>query len=140
MDIQDDPTKAPPIVFYDGECGLCNRFVQFMLRHDPDGVVNFAALQGETYGHTVFPKLGAPDMTTVILWDAGVAYTHSDAVLRATGRLSGWIGVLSKMAMLVPGPVRNLAYRFVARNRYRWFGKVDSCRIPQGNERARFLP
>lgn len=140
MAIQDDPTEVQPIVFYDGECGLCNRFVQFMLRHDPDGVVKFSALQGKTYEHTVFPQLGAPDMTTVILWEGEAAYTHSDAVLRATARLGGWVGVLARIAIWVPGPVRNLAYRFISRNRYRWFGRADSCRVPQGSERTRFLP
>ena len=129
-----------PIIFYDGECGLCNRFVQFMLHHDGKDVVRFAALQGATYEQTVRCVLGPPDMTTVVLWESGVAYTHSDAVLRAISRLGGVMGAFSSVALWIPRSLRDFVYRFVSRNRYRWFGKVDACRIPQGNERDRFLP
>jgi predicted DCC family thiol-disulfide oxidoreductase YuxK len=134
------PQIETPIVFFDGDCGLCDHFVQFMLNHDARGVVRFSALQGKTYRETVFPVLGPSDLTTVILWDAGNAYTHSDAVLRATQRLGGLIGVSSRMALFVPRAIRNGVYRLVAKNRYRLFGKVDACRIPQPSERERFLP
>ncbi len=134
------PSADSPIIFYDGESGLCNHFVQFMLRNDPRSVVRFSPLQGETYQRVVQPLIGPPDMTTVMLWESGSVFTHSDAVLRATRRLGGILGIGSRLALYVPRAIRDVAYRIVARHRYRWFGKVDKCRIPQSNERFRFMP
>ena len=95
---------------------------------------------GETYKRTVEPIAGPPDMTTVILWDENRAYTYSEAVLRSTRRLGGLIGLGSRIAILCPRVIRDGLYRFVSRNRYRWFGKADSCRVPVAGETARFLP
>ncbi|MCA9215502.1 MAG: DUF393 domain-containing protein [Planctomycetales bacterium] len=135
-----DHIEELPIVFYDGECGLCHRFVQFMLRHDAEGVVRFAALQGETYRNEVQATAGSPDMTTVILWDDGTAYFRSDAVLRSTRRLGGFIGFGSRVAAFCPRSIRDAVYEFVSRNRFRWFGKADQCRVPLPSETSRFLP
>ena len=140
MPNQNQSKSDLPIIFYDGECGLCHRFVQFMLSNDTHGVVRFSPLQGETYQQTVYPLKGPPDMTTVMFWDSGTAHTHSDAILHATMRLGGAVGFASRIALWFPRSLRNWTYGIVARNRYRWFGKADACRVPQGKERNRFLP
>lgn len=133
------PAPEAPIAFYDGECGLCNRFVQFVLDHDPGGRVLLAPLQGETFRDRL-PGHGPPDLQTVLLLDGGRLYGRSSAVLRVMRRLSfpwpllGWVGAV------VPRSIRDRAYDLVASRRYRWFGAAEACRLPSPGERARLLP
>ncbi|MCS6976676.1 MAG: DCC1-like thiol-disulfide oxidoreductase family protein [Gemmatales bacterium] len=128
-----------PIIFFDGVCGLCNRFVDTMLRADKDGIFRFAPLQGET-AKALLPPLGEDaGAWSVVYRDSQGTYRESEAVLRAMKRLGGWWGMLAVLR-IVPRPVRDGIYRLIARNRYRWFGKRTSCRLPTPEERARFLP
>jgi predicted DCC family thiol-disulfide oxidoreductase YuxK len=134
-----------PIILYDGVCGLCNRLVQFVLRHDSRDRFLFAALQSD-FANRVLRQHGATpeDLDTVyVVLDHALPgerlASRSDAavvVLNELGR--GW-GVLGSALRVFPGWLRNWAYNLVARNRYRIFGKHDSCPIPSENDRHKFL-
>lgn len=136
---------SKPIILYDGVCGLCNRLVQFLLKHDREGRLQFASLQSD-FADKVLSRhgLNAKDLDTVHVVEN---YDHpnervlqrSDAILRAGRELGGFWSASSSVAKVVPRPLRDLVYRFVATNRYRVFGKYDSCMLPDANQRSRFL-
>lgn len=128
-----------PIVFFDGVCAMCNRFVDVILRADKCGTFRFAPLQGETARRELEelpPDAGGWSM--VYLDERGL-HDQSDASLEVYRRLGGVWWFLS-VVRLVPRWLRNPVYRMIARNRYRWFGRRDSCRVPTEQERRRFLP
>jgi len=133
------------IVFYDGVCGLCNRIIQFLLKRDRNDRLRFASLQSEFAAnvltrHGIDPK----DLDTLHVVEnyeeAGErVLNRSDAVLRATGELGGLWSLAAIAGSIIPRPLRDLFYRFVARNRYRVFGKSETCMLPEPRHRAKFL-
>lgn len=130
---------ANPLVLFDGVCNLCNRSVQMILRHDRNARLRFASLQSPL-GEKLRRELGIdPEkVDSVILVEGGRWYQESDAALRIASLLGGaWkaFGVFR----LVPRPLRDAAYRLIARNRYRWFGKTETCWVPTPELRGRFL-
>jgi len=133
--------RSHPVVLFDGVCNLCSASVQFIIDRDPGSVFRFASLQSET-GRQLLAELGcsAPegDPESVLLIEEGQLYSRSDAALRIARRLHG-PARLAAVFRLLPHGLRDGAYRFVARNRYRWFGKAESCRLPTPDLRARFL-
>lgn len=130
---------APPVVFFDGECGLCNRFIRWLLARDRRRVLQFAPLQGALAASRL-PTLPNDDLDwSLAYWDESGTYFESDASLRAIARLGG-IWRPARWLLIVPRFVRNGVYRFVARNRIRWFGRVESCGLIPPEERARILP
>ncbi len=128
-----------PIIFFDGVCGMCNRFVDVILRADKAGTFRFAPIQGETARRMLPPLAEDPRAWSMVYADARGVHEQSDASLEVYRRLGGAWRLLS-LARWIPRFVRNPVYRVIARNRYRWFGKRDACRIPTPAERARFLP
>lgn len=137
--------SSNPIILYDGVCGLCNRLVKFLLKHDKNGRLRFASLQSE-FAEKVLRRHGfdAKDLDTVHVVENydqpnERVLQRSDAILRAGRELGGFWGTSSSIAGVVPRAVRDLVYRFVATNRYRVFGKYDACMLPDPNQRSRFL-
>jgi GMP synthase-like glutamine amidotransferase/predicted DCC family thiol-disulfide oxidoreductase YuxK len=131
-----------PVLFFDGVCGLCNGFVDFLLARDRRDRLYVAALQGETAPALVPADAAVPggeDPRSMALWEEGKVYRKSDAVLRAVARLGG-LWPLARVLFAVPRFARDGVYDFVARNRYRWFGKHGACRMPTPGERRLFLP
>jgi predicted DCC family thiol-disulfide oxidoreductase YuxK len=132
------PFNTPkPIVFFDGVCGLCNRAVDFILAEDGESQFQFAPTQGATA-----QALGREEVAqgkSMALQDGDTVYTRSDAVLRIAAGLGGFWRVLSWLSV-VPRPLRDMIYEGVQMNRYRMFGKKESCRLPSPGERTRFLP
>jgi predicted DCC family thiol-disulfide oxidoreductase YuxK len=131
-------TADHPIVFFDGVCGLCNRSVDFILKHDSRGLFHFAPLQGETATRL----LTADDrehLSTLVLQLDGREYKRSSAVARILWRLGGIWSVLGALLWLIPKPLRDLGYRIVAGSRYKLFGKKESCRLPRPEEIGRLL-
>jgi len=128
-----------PILFYDGDCGLCDGSVRWCLRHDRDRVLRFAPLQGSTYAALTLPDRPSA-LETLVLVDAAGLHLRSDAVLRALGHIGGGWGAVAGVGRLVPRPIRDACYRFVARHRRRWFGGADQCRLPTILERSQLLP
>jgi predicted DCC family thiol-disulfide oxidoreductase YuxK len=127
------------IVYYDGLCGLCDRFVQFVLRRDRAARYRFAPLQGSTAQGRVPATLDPRASETVILEEEDRFRVRSDAALAILSGLGGaWR--LTALLRVIPRPVRDAVYDVVARNRHRWFGRRAECRVPQPHERDRFLP
>ena len=161
--------RSQPILFFDGVCGLCNRFVDFMLRTDRHYRFRYAPLQGETARRLLemddqaggreagsappdglepgthepgTHEPGAPhagDFRSFIFLDTDRRFEQSSAVLHALIRLGGAWRLIAVLYVF-PRPLRDFVYRMVARNRYRWFGRRDACRLPTPEERDRFLP
>ena len=127
------------LIYFDGLCGLCDRFVNFVLRHDHRRRFRFAPLQGET-ARVRLAHLEHPERSPTVILDDGVRLRfRSDAALAI---LTGLGGAWRAAAWLrvIPRPLRDLVYRGVARYRHRWFGRRESCRVPTPAERDRFLP
>ncbi len=134
---------APDTIFFDGVCNLCNGFVQFVIRHDPAGRFRFAALQSDAgqrllTAHGLAPAELAAPPESVLLLSGGRLYSHSTAVLRIAQGLGG-VWRLVGLGWALPGSWRDALYRLVARNRYRWFGRQESCMMPTPELKARFL-
>jgi predicted DCC family thiol-disulfide oxidoreductase YuxK len=134
-------SATPATILFDGVCNLCNGFVQFVIRHDRHGRFHFAALQSEA-ARALLARHGQPlpssEPDSVVLVQHGCVYTHSEAVLRIAGQLGGLWPVLS-LGRILPRVLRDAAYRWVARHRYQWFGRQDSCMLPTPELKARFL-
>ena len=127
------------ILFFDGVCGLCNASVDFVLTRDVNGRFQFSPLQGETARSLLKPE-DINDLSSMVLWVDGQTYRKTAAVVRVLWSLGPVWQVLGTFLWLIPLPVRNLGYTLVAKNRYRLFGKKETCRLPTPEERARFLP
>ena len=128
-----------PIIFFDGICGMCNRFVDVILRADRRSQFRFAPLQGETARRLLPPQPADPAAWSMVYLDERGVHDLSDASLQVYRRLGGAWSILA-WARFVPKAIRTPVYRWIARNRYRWFGRRDACRVPTESERARFLP
>jgi len=128
-----------PILLFDGVCNLCNGFVQFVIRRDPEAVFRFAPLQSEI-GQALSRRAGlsAEEISTVVLFHRGRFFTHSDVALEITRLLPGFWPLLYGLR-IIPKPLRDAVYNWVARNRYRWFGRQESCMVPTPELRQRFL-
>lgn len=129
---KEDPLPQQGIarfVLFDGVCNFCNASVRFIARNDPQGKFKFASIQSAE-GQALLNARQAPtDLSTIALIEKDAVYTHSTAVLRIAGHLKfPWR--LAYAALIVPVPLRNTIYRYVAANRYRWFGKQDHCELP----------
>lgn len=129
----------PAVIVFDGVCALCSRWVRFLLRFDRAGRYRFAAMQGR-HGRALMHTHGLDpdDPLSFLLLEDGVAYTDTDAIIRVLMGLGG-IWKLARLARAVPAPLRDRSYRWLARNRYRWFGRHDTCFLPDAATRARFL-
>ncbi|MNB81376.1 hypothetical protein D3C81_327880 [compost metagenome] len=127
------------IVLIDGVCHLCQWIVAFIIPRDPEGRFRFAPLQSDI-GRYLLKRggLNAEQLDTVVLIEHGRYYSHSAAALRILRRLPfPWPAAYALIA--VPRPLRDRLYRFVARNRYRWFGRDDRCLMPTPDIKRRFL-
>ena len=134
-----------PVILYDGVCGLCNRLVQFVLRHDAHDRFRFAALQSD-FAAQVLRRRGAAsedlDAMYVVLDHAlpeERLVSRSDAVVVLLRDLGGGWRILGMALRAVPRWLRNWGYNLIARNRYRIFGKIDSCPLPSEKDRRKFL-
>ncbi|MBH1737765.1 thiol-disulfide oxidoreductase DCC family protein [Stenotrophomonas maltophilia] len=127
------------VIVFDGVCALCNRWVRFLLHFDRKERYRFAAMQGERgsallRAHGLDPQ----DPASFLLLDAQGTWTDTDAILRVLAGLGGgWR--LSGVLKVLPRGWRDAAYRALARNRYRWFGRHDACHLPAPEQAARFL-
>lgn len=127
------------VLVFDGVCNLCNGFVRFLLRHDHAARLRFATCQSER-GAALMRGAGIDpaDPVSVVLVDGEKQYVWSGASLRAIAALGG-VWRLAALALLVPPFLRDPVYRFVARRRYRWFGRSAVCQVPDPHWQERFL-
>ena len=133
-------TGEGPLIFFDGVCHFCNYWVRFAIRHDRNSRLMFAPLQGETARKYLSPeKTGSVPYRTVVFMEKEKIWTHSSAVLRICRKLDGgW--KLFYVFIIIPKFIRDLFYSIIARNRYRWFGRDETCMVPAPEIRQRFLP
>nr|WP_026576464.1 thiol-disulfide oxidoreductase DCC family protein [Bacillus sp. UNC438CL73TsuS30] len=126
------------IVLFDGVCNLCNHSVQFIIKRDVSRKFKFASLQGET-GNRIITKYGlAPDLNSFVLIENDKVYMKSTAALRVCRELKGaW--KLFAILMIIPTNSRDYIYDIIAKNRYTWFGKKNSCMLPSPELKKRFL-
>ena len=137
-------TVLPPrIVFFDGVCRFCDGAVRWLLERDPEGRLHFAPLQGETAAalrerHPEFPS----DIDTLVYVESDAAgeriYTRSDAIFRVVAEIRGPWRHIARLRFL-PRVLTDALYRAFVRNRYRIFGKLDECLLPDAEQRARFV-
>lgn len=138
--LQEIKTDGPnPVLLFDGVCNLCNASVQLVLVRDKKAVFRFAALQS-TLGRQFLEAYGLQTETldTVVVVSGGRVLTQSDAPLEIVRLLGGawsWLYIFR----WIPRWIRDGLYRFIARNRYRWFGKKESCMLPRPEWKDRFL-
>ena len=124
------------VIFFDGVCGLCNAWVDFILKRDRAGIFSFAPLQGN-YAKEMEPE-ASENLNTMIYLVSGQRYYRTGAILRILRDLGG-IWYLAWVFWFVPFFIRDFFYGLIARNRYRIFGKKENCRIPTPEEKVRFL-
>ena len=127
-----------PVILFDGGCNLCNNSVLFIIRHDPRDRFRFASLQSPV-GTALIHQYGMPQTYgSVVLIENSKAYLKSTAALRIARKLNGWWPLLY-LFMVLPSFIRNRIYDWIARNRYRWFGRTDQCIRPTDQLRAKFI-
>lgn len=126
------------IVLFDGECNMCNSAVQFIIKRDPKAKFHFTSLQSSKGMELLHEHKLRQDVNTMVYVKNNKAFTHSTAVLLIARELDG-LWPITSCALIIPPFIRNSVYRFVAKNRLKWFGKKDVCRLPTSEERARFL-
>ena len=128
-----------PVVLFDGVCNLCNGSVRFVIERDPHKHFQFAPLQSETAARLIAASAGPRAMPdSILLVDDGRLYVRSTAALRIARQLRfPW--PLLWLFIVVPRPIRDRVYDLIARHRYRWFGKMDTCMVPTKEIRDRFL-
>ena len=127
------------VILFDGVCNLCSGSVQLILKRDPEARFRFASLQSEA-GRSLMLEHGLdPDaLSSVVLIEDGRAWQESSAALRIARHLPGaW--KLLRVFTVIPRSLRDAVYRWIARNRYRWFGKTETCWLPTPELKARFL-
>jgi len=125
------------IVFFDGVCGFCNSSVDWLLKHDKRNVLKYSPLQGETFSR-LKGESAQDKLESIVYFRNGKLYTESTAALLIAKDLGG-LWSLAVVLFIFPEFIRNAVYRYIARNRYKWFGKLDACRIPDKATRERFL-
>lgn len=129
----------PPVIFFDGVCGLCNCFVDFMLRRRRGREFRYSPLQGETARQRLEGNEWAT-LNSIVFLDEKGEHGQSAAIVRILRRLGGLWNIAGILLWLIPRPLRDLGYRSVAASRYRLFGKKETCRLPSNEEKECFLP
>ncbi|WP_144510694.1 thiol-disulfide oxidoreductase DCC family protein [Bacillus sp. FJAT-22090] len=126
------------IILFDGECNFCDASVQFIIARDPKGYFRFAALQSDIGEKLKIDHQIPKKLDSIIVIEDNTVYDSSDAALVICKQLNGgWKGFY--LFKIIPKPLRDSMYKVIAKNRYKWFGKKDNCRIPTPDIRNRFL-
>ena len=127
------------VVFFDGVCNICNKSVNFIMDRDVKNVIFFASLQSDYAKKTLLPfNVDPTDLNTIIFLENGEIHKKSDAALQICKYLKGNWKALS-WCLIFPRFIRDFVYITIAKNRYKLFGKSDTCRLPTPEERAQFL-
>jgi predicted DCC family thiol-disulfide oxidoreductase YuxK len=127
------------LILFDGVCNLCSALVQFVIRHDPAAKFRFAAIQSEIGGE-IFQSHGLDpaDLQTFVFVSNGQVFLRSDAAIEVVSRFGGAWRIF-RIFRFVPKVLRDAIYSFIARNRYRWFGRKEVCMVPTPEISERFL-
>ena len=125
------------VVFFDGICNLCQYSVRYLIQHDKNKTLKFASLQGK-HAKKMIQLNGVNSLESMVFFDGKELYKKSTAILKLSTVLGGWHKLLL-VGYILPQFIRDSLYSLVAKNRYRWFGKQDYCRIPTKDLQDRFL-
>ncbi len=137
MEISELP-KDKKIILFDGVCNLCDTSVQFVIKHDKKDIFRFVPLQSEL-GQKIVNHIGASTIDSTILYEPGKAYyLKSDVAFKILKEIGGVYKVLLVFSIL-PKSIRDYIYDYVAKNRYKWFGRKESCMIPTRELQSKFL-
>jgi len=128
-----------PIVLFDGVCNLCNGVIKFTIKRDKKELLHFASLQSSPAKELMRQfELDENQLKTFVYIEDNKAYTRSTAGLKLVRNFGGLWPLLYGF-IIIPKPIRDIVYNFISNNRYRWFGKEESCMIPSPEIKARFL-
>lgn len=128
------------IVVFDGVCNLCNTTVDFLIRHDRSRTLRYGSFQSEHVATLLRSHNITETPTTVyVITPDNTVLTQSTAIIYLGYHLGGIWKVMSAVAKIIPRPLRDLIYQWISNNRYRWFGKKESCRLPSPEERSLFV-
>ena len=131
-----------PVILFDGVCNLCNSAVQWVIERDKEGRFDFASLQSDAARRELLKVMGAKEIDelpdSIVLLDSDGIHTRSAAALRIVRGLGAPFALL-RLGIVLPRPIRDAIYDLIARNRYRWFGRRDTCMTPTPDIAARFL-
>ena len=139
MEIQDLP-QDKKIILFDGVCNLCDSSVQYVIKHDKKDIFRFVSLQSDL-GQKILKHSGINPIHTdsIVLYEPWISYYYkSTAALEIAKGLSG-IFTLATIFKILPAGIRDFVYDYVAKNRYKWYGKKDACMIPSTELKAKFL-
>ncbi len=133
--------KDKKIILFDGVCNLCDKSVQFIIKHDKKDIFRFVAIQSSLGQEIVnYIKINVTKIDSIILYEPSVAYYYkAEAALRIAKKLGGIISIVS-VFLILPKSFLNLFYDYIAKNRYKWYGKKESCLIPTPDLKSKFLP
>jgi predicted DCC family thiol-disulfide oxidoreductase YuxK len=136
-------TDFPPnkkIILFDGICNLCNSAVQFVIKNDKKDIFRFVALQSEL-GNEICNHIGVDQhkIDSIILYNPGIAYYYKSTAVIEIGEELGGIYSLISIIRIFPEKLRNYIYHYIAKNRYKWYGKKESCMIPTPELKSKFL-
>lgn len=129
-----------PLVIFDGVCNLCNSTVQFIIKEDKKKIFRFSPFQSD-FAKPIVRKFGLKEIAdkSVILIINGKAYTKSSAILRILMQFGGYYKFFALLMYLIPAFLRDIIYNFISSNRYKWFGRKETCMIPAEDLMERFL-
>ncbi|MBV4356945.1 thiol-disulfide oxidoreductase DCC family protein [Pinibacter aurantiacus] len=127
-----------PVILFDGVCNLCNSSVQFVIKRDKQNRFQFASLQSD-FGQRILSQhnLSSSDFNSFLLFENDKLFTKSTGALKVLSQLQNWRW--STIFLFIPKFIRDAVYSFIARNRYRWFGKREACWVPTPELKAKFL-
>lgn len=139
MNILDKIPANKQLILFDGVCNFCDNTIQKIIKADKKNIFVFASIQSPV-GQQVIELIGVkPEVDSIILYQPNIAYyIESDAVLEIAKQLNGIYSLL-QVGKIIPKTMRDSLYRYVAKNRYKWYGKKDECMIPTPQVRAKFL-
>ncbi len=139
MELNELP-KGKKIILFDGVCNLCSSFVQMVIKHDKKDVFRFLPLDSDL-GRRILKHIHIDPVKTdsIVLYEPGIAYYYkSDAALEIARNFGGFWN-LTTVFKIIPSMLRNPVYDYIARNRYKWYGKKESCWIPTAELKSKFL-
>ena len=132
--------KDKKIILFDGVCNLCNSAVQFVIHHDKKDVFRFVALQSEL-GQQILKHIGINPLNidSIILYKPGIAYYYKSQAALEIAKSLGGIWYFGTVFRIIPTGISNQLYDYIAKNRYKWYGKKESCMIPTAELKSKFL-
>lgn len=135
-------SKEQNIVFFDGVCNMCNGLVTYLMKKDQNHLLYYSSLQSE-YAKDLLKKYNVEydedNMQTIYFFNEGKLYSHSTAILKIIAVLNPFYSGMSKFLLIINKTLRDKIYGFVSKNRYKFFGKKNTCRLPTKEEASRFL-